>query len=246
MTPTASKAVASSKGHTGSLHASNAEDEPALMVDYNESTPLPSPMDDEDSEYMWHGDGSVDPITDAQTAPVHNSCDVAVTSQSTSNKVVHVESDTISSKISKESAILDGPAASLSVNVSSERQDIHNGNSDFDKPEHKAPIRTLYLRPSVSQAHLFDGRYSSCSIPRMPPTTEWPVVYGSVASLLACADFDAHKYYGDFRTWKKEGRQLGRTFPIPCFSTKQPTNMKQRYSNLPSHTMKRQGNGPSE
>ena len=35
------------------------------MVDYNESTPLPSPMDDEDSERMWHGDGSADPITDA-------------------------------------------------------------------------------------------------------------------------------------------------------------------------------------
>ena len=58
-------------------------------------------MDDEDSERMWHGDRSVDPITDAQTAPVHNSCDVAVTPQSTNNKVVHIKLATISSTITK-------------------------------------------------------------------------------------------------------------------------------------------------
>ena len=132
---------------------------------------------------MWHEDGSVDPITEAQTAPVNNSSDVAVTSQSTNNKVVHVESATISSKITKESAILDGSAASLSLNVSYERQVIHNRESDFDEPEHKAPIRTLDLRPSVSQAHRLEGHYSSDSIPPMPPPTEWSYADGSVASL---------------------------------------------------------------
>ena len=71
------------------------------MVDYNEFTPLPSSMDDEDSESMWHGGGSVDFITDAQTAHVNNSSDVAVTSQSNNNKVVHVESATIISTITK-------------------------------------------------------------------------------------------------------------------------------------------------
>ena len=78
------------------------------MVDYNESTPLPSPMDNEDIERMWHRHESVDPITNGQTAPVHNSSDVAVTSQSTDNKVVYVESATISSMITNESAILGG------------------------------------------------------------------------------------------------------------------------------------------
>ena len=82
------------------------------MVDYNESTPFPSLMDDEDSERMWHGDGSVDPITDAQTAPVHNSCDVAVTSLSTNNIVVHADLATVSSTIIEKSAILEGLAAS--------------------------------------------------------------------------------------------------------------------------------------
>ena len=71
------------------------------MVDYNESTPLPSLLDDEDSERMWHGDESIDPITDAQTAPVNDSSDVAVTLQSTNNKVVYVESGTISSTTTK-------------------------------------------------------------------------------------------------------------------------------------------------
>ena len=89
---------------------------------------------------MWHEDGSVDPITDAQTAPVNSSSDVAVNLQSANNKVVHVESATISSKITKESAILDRSVASLSLNVSYERQVIHNRESDFDEPEHKAPI----------------------------------------------------------------------------------------------------------
>ena len=57
MTPTASTAVASSISQGNLPHVTNAEDDPELMVDYNESTHLPSPMDDEDSERMWHGEG---------------------------------------------------------------------------------------------------------------------------------------------------------------------------------------------
>ena len=57
MTPTASTAVTSSTGHGDSSHASNAEADPALMLYHNDSTPLPSPMDNEDSERMWHEDG---------------------------------------------------------------------------------------------------------------------------------------------------------------------------------------------
>ena len=182
-TPTASTVVTSSTGYGDSPHASCAEDDHELMVEYNEPTPLPPTMDDEDSERMWHGDGSVYPFTDTQTDPANISNDVAVTSQSTNNKVVHVELATISSKITKESAILDGSAASLSLNVLSERQGIHNRESDFDEPEHKAPIRTLDLRPSVSQAHRLEGHYSSDSIPPMPPPTEWSYADGSVASL---------------------------------------------------------------
>ena len=48
MTPTDSTAVALSTDHGDSPHEYNAENDPALMVDYNESTPLPSPVDDED------------------------------------------------------------------------------------------------------------------------------------------------------------------------------------------------------
>ena len=114
----------------------------------------------------------------------------------------------------RESAILEGSVASLSVNVSYERQDIYNGESDFDKPDHKAPIITLGLRPSVSQSRQLKCRYSSDSIPPMPPPTKWPVADESVVPLLARATIDAHKYYGVFRSWNGEGKRLGRTFPI--------------------------------
>ena len=43
----------------------------------------------------------------------------------------------------------------------------------------------------------------------MPRPTERPVADGSVAPLLARVTI------GAFRTWKEEGKRLGRTFPIP-------------------------------
>ena len=127
-------------------------------------------MNDEDSERMWHRDGLVDSNTDTQTAPVRDSCDVAVTSQSTNNKVVHVEPSTISLTITKNGAFLDGSAASFRVIVSSERQDIQNGESNFDESEHKTPTKTLDLLSSVLRQ--FEGRYSSGSIPQVSPPTE--------------------------------------------------------------------------
>ena len=69
-TSTAITEFAPQTDHGGSPHESNAEDDPALMVEYNESTPLPSSMDGEDSERMRRGDVPLDPITDAQTASV--------------------------------------------------------------------------------------------------------------------------------------------------------------------------------
>ena len=107
-------------------------------------------MDDEDSERVWHGNGSVDPVIDAQNVPVNNSSDITVTSQYTDKKFFYFKSSPISSTITKESTILEGSAASLSASVWSERQDIHNGESDFDELEHKALTRILDLRPSVS------------------------------------------------------------------------------------------------
>ena len=54
-TPTATTAVASSGGKDCSPHALNEEDYSELMVDYNKSNSLSSPMDDEGSSFMWHG-----------------------------------------------------------------------------------------------------------------------------------------------------------------------------------------------
>ena len=184
------------------------------MVDYNEYPLLPSSMGDEDSERIWHGDGSDDPITDEQTAPVNNSSYISVTSQSTDNKVVHAESVTICSTITKESAVLEGSAASLSVNDSSERQDIHNGRYDFDELEEKVPTRRLDLYPYVSQPRRFESRYAPCTIPSMPSPIKWPVADGNVAPPIVRITIDEHNYYVAFRTWKKEEKRLDRTFPI--------------------------------
>ena len=88
-------------------------------------------MDDEDSERVWHGMDLLTP------SPIHKPLlystpgDVPVTSQSTEYKVVHVVSATTSSTIIKESALIEGSAASLGVKVSSKRQDIHNGEPYF-------------------------------------------------------------------------------------------------------------------
>ena len=65
MTPSSSTAVASSTGYGSSPHASIAEAKPELMVDYNESTLLPSPLYDEHIVRMWHRGGSVNFINDA-------------------------------------------------------------------------------------------------------------------------------------------------------------------------------------
>ena len=53
--PTARTEVESSTGHDVSPDAFNAEDNPELMVDFNESIILPAPIDDGDSERVWHG-----------------------------------------------------------------------------------------------------------------------------------------------------------------------------------------------
>ena len=102
----------------------------------------------------------------------------------------------------------------MSVNDSSKRQDVHNGDPDFDEPGNKNPTRTLDLRPSVSQARRFEGRHALFSIPPMPPPTEWPLADGSTEPLIACATSDTQKYYGVFGTWKEDKKGLDRTLPI--------------------------------
>ena len=65
------------------------------MVYHNESFRLPSTLNDEDSERLWHGYRSYDTITDPHIDHVSNLRDVAVTTQSTDNTVIHVELATI-------------------------------------------------------------------------------------------------------------------------------------------------------
>ena len=56
-TPTSN--VGPSTGHNDPSHSPSADDDPSLIVDYNESTPLPSPHSgDEHSALMGHNSPS--------------------------------------------------------------------------------------------------------------------------------------------------------------------------------------------
>ncbi|CAI5721544.1 unnamed protein product [Peronospora effusa] len=88
---------------------------------------------------------------------------------------------------------------------------IHNGESDIGECELEAPPST----PSASLARRREGGYVSGGLPPMPPPSEWMHSDGSSASLLQRATIDAHKFYSVFPLWKKQGKALGRAFPIP-------------------------------
>lgn len=185
-TSTATAAFASSTP-LGDL---SVEDDPALMVDYDESTPLPSPQrGDEDSELMRHCDDDAILIAAASQVPVAADLpNVAVASQPTVNKAVIA-----SSKDSPQS----------------------QGVTCLDDLEQKAPPTALKRVQSVPLARRLEGGYGSRTIPAMPPPSEWPRADGSTAPLLARATLDAHNYYGVFRQWKSQGKTLGRISPIP-------------------------------
>ncbi|CAI5714900.1 unnamed protein product [Peronospora farinosa] len=77
--------------------------------------------------------------------------------------------------------------------------------------ELKAPPST----PSASLARRREGGYVSGGLPPMPPPSEWMNSDGSSAALLQRATIDAHRFYSVFPLWKKQGKALGRAFPIP-------------------------------
>lgn len=71
----------------------SVEDDPDLMLDYNESTPVPSPRSgDEDSELMRHCNDDENLIAATSLVPVSDSPNVAVVSQPTDNKAVESSS----------------------------------------------------------------------------------------------------------------------------------------------------------
>ena len=214
-TSTATEAVASSTSITDVPPALSAEDDPSLVVDYNESTPLPSSMSDEDSERMWYGDGAVKPTADDHNAPVTTTAGDVVASMPTDNQPSVVSSVQPSTTTIKESAAHEGAVASTLLPAAPEVIDVRVEVSDLGAVEHKAQHATLYLGPSVSQARRLEGRYASGGVPPMPPPSEWPTSDGSGAALLATATIDVHKYYGVFYKWKSEGKMLGRICPIP-------------------------------
>ncbi|CAI5726821.1 unnamed protein product [Peronospora effusa] len=179
----------------------NVDEDPSLIVDYNETTPLPSPQSgDEHSTLMGHMSPSFE-------APVLEEASMLSTSEGKTSS-----SAPTSAATKTERATLKGVVATQSdVTPQADVLTIHNGESDSAECELKAPPST----PSASLAHRREGGYVSGGLPPMPPPSEWMHSDGSSASLLQRATIDAHKFYSVFPLWKKQGKALGRAFPIP-------------------------------
>ncbi|CAI5719703.1 unnamed protein product [Peronospora effusa] len=177
------------------------DEDPYLIVDYNETTPLPSTQSgDEHSALMGHmslsfeapvlEEASILPTSEGKTPSSAPRSAATKTEHATSKGVVATQSDVT-------------PQADVLT--------IHNGELDSNECELKAPPST----PSASLARRREGGYVSGGLPPMPPSSEWMNSDGYSAALLQRATIDAHKFYSVFLLWKKKGKALGRAFPIP-------------------------------
>ncbi|CAI5709824.1 unnamed protein product [Peronospora effusa] len=137
----------------------NVDEDPSLIVDYNETTPLPSPQSgDEHSALMGHMSPSFE-------APVLEEASMLPTSEGKTSS-----SAPTSAATKTERATSIGVAATQSdVTSQADVLTIHNGESDSGECELKAPPST----PSASLAHRREGGYASNGLPPMPPPSEW-------------------------------------------------------------------------
>ena len=199
-TQTATAAVALT-GLKDTSHFNSEDVDPSLIVDYNESTPLPSPhSSDADNELMRSDDAALLPI---QTSLMAHNMETA----SFTNAVPST---------GNESAARKGAAASpLGITTTPYAQTILHNGSDIEDSEPKAPPTTRERAQSVSQASRLERGYVTGGIPKMPLPSNWSRLDGPRASLLERALGDAHNYYGVFQSWRAQGKSLGRIFPTP-------------------------------
>ncbi|CAI5702375.1 unnamed protein product [Peronospora effusa] len=166
----------------------NVYEDPSLIVDYNETAPLPSPQSgDEHSALMGH-------MSPSFKAPVLEGSSMLPASEGNTSSPAPTSAAT-QSDVTPHADVLT----------------IHNGESDSGECELKAPPSTR----SASLSHRREGGYVSGGLPPMPPPSEWMHSDGSSAALLQRATIDSHKFYSVFPLWKKQGKALGRAFPIP-------------------------------
>ena len=142
-------------------HSPSADDDPSLIVDYNESTSLPSPHSgDEHSALMGHKS----PIDEA-----HNLEEASMLPDSEE----HASSPAPTSAATvTERAAPKGAVASLGVNLMSDVQTVHNEEPDSDESKPMASP-TLNRAQSVSLARRREGGYVTGGIRPMPPPSKW-------------------------------------------------------------------------
>ena len=206
-TPTATAAVALT-GLKDPSHFNSEDVDPSLIVDYNESTPLPSPHSSDANNELMRSDNAA--LLHIQTSLMAHNIKTASFTNAVPSSALE------SAATGNESAAHKGAAASpLGMTTTPYAQTIIHNGSDIEDSEPKAPPTTRERDQSVSQASRLERDYVTGGIPKMPPPSKWPRLNGPRPSLLKRALVDAHNYYGVSQSWRAQGKSLGRIFPIP-------------------------------
>ena len=167
-TPTAN--VGPSTGHNDPSHSPSADDDPSLIVDYNESTPLPSPHSgDEHSALMGHK-SPIDEASKLEEASMLPDNEEHASSPAPTSAATVTERAAPKGAVASQQEVSDNESsASLGVSPMSDVQTVHNGEPDSDESKPMTSTTTLNRVQSVLLARRREGGYVTGGMPPMPP-----------------------------------------------------------------------------
>ncbi|CAI5721844.1 unnamed protein product [Peronospora farinosa] len=164
--------------NTGPSH-DGADENLSLIVDYNESTRLPSPQSgDEHSALMVHLSPSFEVLNLQEAFMLPDSEGHASSSAPTSAAITNERA--ASNETAATQQQVGDSKLSASVNPTSAVLSIHNGESDSGEGEQKSYSTSR----STSLARRRKGGYASDGLPPMSPPSKWSRSSGTSATLL--------------------------------------------------------------
>ncbi|CAI5701429.1 unnamed protein product [Peronospora effusa] len=176
--------------NTGPSH-DGADENLSLIVDYNESTRLPSPQSgDEHSALMGHLSPSFE-VHNLQEAFMLPDSEGHASSSAPTSAAITNERAASNETAATQQQVGDSKSSAF-VNFTSAVLSIHNGESDSGEGEQKSSSTSQ----AISLARRRKGGYASDGLPPMSPPSKWS------------------RSSGHARV-KKQGKALGRAFTIP-------------------------------
>ena len=172
-------------------------------MDYNESTPLPSPHSGDEHSVLM---GNKSPIAEA---PNLEEASMLPDNEEHASSPAPTSAATVT-----ECAAPKGAVASLGVNPMSDVQTVHNGEPDSDESKPMA-LPTLNRSQSVSLARCREGGYVSGGSPRMPPPSKWSHSSVNSATRLRRANIDDNKLFSVYPSWKTAAQSTRLCYPYP-------------------------------